>query len=362
MFENRIPGRQEKERRRRRRGAFLWVCCCLTLPLIAILSTGVGVGVGITVRSEIVPQTNASNTTTTTTIPTTVAPTTTTTTTMAPTTTTTTVAPTTTTTTTMAPTTTTVTTTPACGSCEVNDIYLLYAECYSCGSSNLILHNPVTNITQHIGKLSISAYVLFVEPVTNNLFTANQNSSGTEIFQINKCTAEVTSVCFLAGLLEPFFGSSAVAFQSNGDLWLNINSGPNYTTYSVNLTACTYQFAFSSVGQGYTMTFFNSSSPKDLYYLTYPGSIFLKKAVVPTTPAVTVGNTGVFVVYGLGMRLFSYCLNNIPTLEMYWQQGTSDFQFRQLNPVTGVATFNNVTYFNNTNINPWAVTSCLYCA
>lgn len=353
MIEN--PSPQQKERRRRR-GLWLWICCCFTLPLIAILATGVGVGVGVTVRSIVMPQTNASNTTTTTTMD----PTTTTT--MAPTTTTTTTEPpTTTTTTTEPPTTTAVTTTPACGSCEVNDIYLLYSDCYYCGNFTLILHNPVTNITQHIGRLSITSYVLFVEPVTNNLFTANQNSSGTEIFQINKCTAEVTSVCFLTGLLEPFFGTSAVSFQSNGDLWLNINSGPNYTTYSVNLTTCTYQFAFSSVGQGFTMTFFNSSSPNDLYYLTYPGNIFLKKAVVPTTPAVTVGNTGVFVVYGLAMRLFSYCLNNIPTLEMYWQQGTSDFQFRKLDTVTGVATYNNVTYFNNTNINPWAVTSCLYC-
>jgi hypothetical protein len=204
--------------------------------------------------------------------------------------------------------------------------------------------------------------VLFVEPVTNNLFTAKQNSSGTEIFQINKCTAEVTSVCWLAGLFDPYFGTPAVAFRSTGDLWLNINSGANYSTYSVNLTTCTYQFAFSSNGTGLTMTFFNSSSPNELFYLGYPGTIFLRKAVVPATPAVTVGNTGVFVVYGLGMQLFSYCLNNVPTLEMYWQQGASDFQFRKIDPMTGVATYNNVTYFNNTNINPWAVTSCLYCA
>lgn len=341
MIEN--PSPQQKERRR---GLWLWICCCLTLPLIAILTTGVGVGVGITVRSIVVPQTNASNTTTTTTI----SPTTTTTT-LAPTTTTTTISPTTTTT-------TVVTTTPSCGSCDVNDIYLLYGDCYSCTNYTLILHNPVTNITQHIGRLPFSAYSLFVQPVTNRLFTLTANATASTIWEIDKCTAAVTRICILSVSFQD------VDFQPDGNLWGTQGNTPNSTMWLINLTSCTQQLVLPTVGMGGILvtSFFNASGPNDFYHLTYPGTAYLEKGVVPATPVVTIGYTGVFVVYGLPIDLFSYCLNNVPTLEMYWQQGASDFQFRKIDPMTGVATYNNVTYFNNTNINPWAVTSCLYCA
>jgi hypothetical protein len=358
MFENRHRHHHHHHHKdRRRRGLWLWICCCLTLPLVAILATGVGVGVGVTVRSEIVPQTNASNTTTTIVPTTTTEPPTTT----EPLTTTTTEAPTT-TTTTIAPTTTTTippTTTP---SCDVNDLYISYRDLYYATSRNLVFRNPVTNITQYIGVMDIEAEVLFVEPGTNQLWGGLYNNSGVYITQIDKVTAQTTLICFIPGVFEVFTGMITLSFHSNGDLWMFGNNSTNYVFYRIDLVNCTATPILANLPGSVTGTFFNHTSVNDVFYMQRALTNFLYKATVPSTPGVLVGNTGVFTSGGLTLILFSYCLNNVPTLEMFWQQGTSDFQFRQLDPLTATPSFNNVTFFNDTNINPEGVSPGCYCA
>lgn len=312
-----------------------WGCCLLIFFLLLALGLGLGLGLGLRSHSSpgpiIVP-----NTTTTTVAPTT----------------TTTVAPT--TTTTVAP-----TTTPAC---DVNDLYISYRDLYYATARNLVFRNPVTNVTQYIGVMDIQADVMYVEPGTNQLWGGFQNGTGVYIFQIDKVTAQTTLICFLPGIYEVYTGAVTFSFQSNGDLWMFGNNATNYVFYRIDLGLCTATPILANLPPCVTGTFFNHTSVNDVFYLQRALTNFLYKAIVPSTPGVLIGNTGVFTSGGLALILFSYCLNNVPTLEMFWQQGTSDFQFRQLDPLTAAPSFNNVTFFNDTNINPTAVSAGCYCA
>lgn len=336
-------------RRRRKCCCGAWWGCCL-LIFFLLLALGLGLGLGLGLRSSTTPGPvvipNTTNTTTTTISTTTVAPTTT--------------APTTSVTPTTTTTTVTPTTTPTL--CDVNDLYLSYSDLYYAEPQNLVLRNPVTNITQYIGVMDIEAEVLFVEPGTNQLWGGLSNNTGVYITQIDKITAQTTLICFIPGIFEVFTGRVGFSFQSNGDLWMFGNNSTNYVFYRIDLGLCTATAILANVPGSVTATFFNHTSVNDVFYLQRAATNFLYKAIVPSTPGVLVGNTGVFTSGGLTLIIFSYCLNNVPTLEMFWQQGTSDFQFRQLDPLTAAPSFNNVTFFNDTNINPAGVSAGCYCA
>jgi hypothetical protein len=247
--------------------------------------------------------------------------------------------------------------------CDVNNLYISYTNSYYDPVNQLILRNPVTNFTQFIGVLDIPADILFVEPITNNLWGGSQNDSGTYITQIDKLTAKTTLVCYFAQQFEVFSGTPTFSFQSNGVLWMFANNAlAFYTFYTVNLVTCTVSSVLTNTPASVTGTFFNYTSTNDVFYLQKPAiSNVLYKAAVPSTAGVIIGNTGIFTSGGLALRLFSYCLNDVPTLEMFWQKGRDDFQFRQVNPATGAVTNNNVTFYLGGNINPHGVSPGCYC-
>jgi hypothetical protein len=325
---------EDRRRDRRRRKGVDWCCCCGILLLILLLALGLGLGLGLGLQRQDPSTTTTTNTTTFTT--TTPLPTT---------------------------TTTSVTTTPAalCNE-DVNNLYITYSILYADPSDQLILRNPVTNLTQFIGVLDIPADVLFVEPITNELWGGVQNATGNYIFRINKSTAQTTLVCFFAQQFEAFTGIVTLSFQSNGVLWMFANNGLGaYIFYTVDVVTCIASPILTNAPASVTGTFFNYTSTNDVFYLQKTGTNILYKAIVSSTPGVLVGNTGIFTSGGVALRLFSYCLNDVPTLEMFWQVGVDNFQFRQLNPATGSVINNNVTFVLGGNINPHGISPGCYC-
>jgi hypothetical protein len=246
--------------------------------------------------------------------------------------------------------------------CDPNDLYFTFSDAYYTDKQNLLLRNPVTNVTQYIGAMAFSGETLFVEPGTNQLYGQVQNSTSVLVYKIDKSNAATTVVCYFPQTYEAFTGIVTMVFDPSGQLWMFANNGTGYIFYTVNLTTCVVTPVLTNSPASVTGTFFNyTGNVNSAFYLQRAATNFLYRATTPSTPGTLVGDTGISSSGGLALILFNYCLNSVPTLEMYWQNGVNDYQFRQLNPATGAPSLNGVTlsYANASNV--WGVSPGCYC-
>jgi hypothetical protein len=240
-------------------------------------------------------------------------------------------------------------------------MYMSYAIGYniSAPARHLLYRNPVIDVTATIGDMGIDFKCDLVVSPTDILYGL---TPAKQVYSINRATAVPTFVCTIGAPTDAATGCGKLTYSNAGQLYYTIYNGATfqYELYTVNLGgSCVGALVSNSFSAVTQPSIFGATT---MYSLQNVANWALQASPVGSMAIAGIGPTNLPQTPSLATRLYNYCINGLPTLELYRQTGDGVYDFQSINITTGAPTPNGVTLALGTGFEVWGVSSSLYCA